>query len=166
MKAIPLTQGEVALVDDEDYESISKHKWCASWNRYSKTFYAVRHTRGQESKCVIMHRQILRATKGQEVDHRDHDGLNNQRSNIRLCSRTENMHNLTKHADGSSPFKGVILDKRSGCWESKMMCRKKRIWLGCFGNPLLAAMVYDAGARKFYGDFAKTNFFDSDSLAG
>mgnify|MGYP001588262020 CR=1 FL=1 len=88
MKEIQLTQEQVALVDDEDFEKVSKHKWHAY--KDGKTFYAGTTIK---NKRVKMHRFILEAPAGVDVDHKDRNGLNNTRQNIRICSRTENQAN-------------------------------------------------------------------------
>lgn len=94
MKTIPLTQGKVALVDDEDYEELSRFKWCATKNRRGK-FYAVRGgpRAGGGSPTVQMHVVIAGTPAGMDTDHIDGDSLNNQRSNLRICTRAENLSN-------------------------------------------------------------------------
>lgn len=153
MKIIPLTQGKVALVDDEDFEHVNQFKWCAQKRVFKSgiTFYAMRRG-GAES----MHRFLMPSHP--RIDHKDGDGLNNQRSNLRPATRSENAANQRKHVDCSSKFKGVHWDKRTGKWRSQTKLHGRRIHLGRFVNELDAAIAYDTAAVKLFGDFAKLNF--------
>jgi HNH endonuclease len=110
MKLIQLTQGEEALVDDEDYDRLSQHKWCA--NRKGNTYYAVRNIRVRPGKYthLSMHVEIMRyhegePRKGLEVDHRDRDGLNNQKHNLRYATRSQNLQN--NYTNNTGGFSGV-----------------------------------------------------------
>src|ERR1043165_2122866 len=87
-REIPLTQGYVALVDDCDYEWLSQWKWCAHVAKGGRTAYAFR------AKGIAMHRVIMNAPEGMDVDHRDHNGLNNTRANLRICTHAENQRNM------------------------------------------------------------------------
>lgn len=94
MKTIPLTQGQVALVDDEDYEYLMQWKWCAAWN--GNTYYAFRGGKkehGKKRQMIKMHRDLLDTPRGLEVDHLNGNGLDNRRCNIRNCTHKENMQN-------------------------------------------------------------------------
>ncbi|MDP9317093.1 MAG: HNH endonuclease, partial [Chloroflexota bacterium] len=133
-KNITLTQGKVALVDDEDYESLSSHKW-----RYHNAGYAVR-TEGTRS--VLMHRVIMQAPVGMEVDHINRDRLDNRRTNLRLCSHMENCRNNSTHK-GSSQYKGVYWDKANQRWVSRIVVSYKDIYIGSFSSELEAAHAYD-----------------------
>ena len=94
---IPLTQGQFAIVDAEDYEWLSRHKWCAAKSR--DNFYAHRFGDGT---IVNMHREIMRAPKGVICDHKNHNGLDNRKSNLRLCTSAQNQYN--KRADMERPL--------------------------------------------------------------
>ena len=158
MKTIELTQGQVALVDDADYEELSKHKWHALWNKTTRSFYAAHtaYTNGKW-KTVYMHRQILDAQSGQHSDHRNHDTLDNQRENLRCCTRSENMQNM-KPMGGSSQFKGVSWHRQHAKWQATIKHAGHRQHLGHFTDEQEAARTYDTAARKLFGEFALINF--------
>ena len=149
MKEIELTQGKVALVDDEDYECLARHEWrtLKNCNRY----YAAR------SRSILMHRVIMNAQKGQEIDHKDGNGLDNRRTNLRFCTRSQNNQNRRK-TWGSSQYKGVSWWKRDNEWEVSIKHNKKQYHLGHYKDEIHAAKVYDAKAKELFGEFAYLNF--------
>ena len=136
MKEIELTQGQVALVDDEDYERLSQWKlWCAL--KRGRTFYAGRSgTRKNGKRYVIhMHREILRLQPGDgEVDHINHNGLDNRRSNLRVVSHKINSRNRRKHKCNTSGYNGVVWEKKSKKWRARIDMDRKNIHLGLFNN--------------------------------
>lgn len=97
MKKICLTQGFYALVDDEDYERLAQYKWYTNTQKNRHTSYAIRVVQG---RTVYMHRVIMNASKGLEIDHINGNGLDNRRENLRICSRSENQRNSYKHRNG------------------------------------------------------------------
>jgi len=103
MKIIKLTKEKFTLLDDEDFDEINKFKWQAT-----KTGYATRNTKG---KTIRIHRLVMNAPKGMMVDHIDHNTLNNQKSNLRICTHTQNQQNQKnrQHGRGSSKYKGVVV---------------------------------------------------------
>lgn len=157
MKTIQLTQGKVALVDDADYAELSKYKWCA-WriggNWYSKRGIGTRKSFTQ----VYMHRVIMGALPGQQVDHINGDGLDNRRCNLRIATMAQNQANRRKSPGTSSAYKGVTLDTKKGGWIAYIKVRQKRIHLGHFADEVDAARAYDAAALKYFGEFARPNF--------
>lgn len=163
MKEIPLTRGKVALVDDADFEGLSRFKWYA--HKGTRTWYAHRNRQLNAGKqtTVLMHRQILGAVPGKEVDHRDGNGLNNQRCNLRLCEHAENGHNrCRKMAGGSSRYKGVSWNKRLGKWRADISVNWCQKYLGLFSDEGDAARAYNAAAVQFYGEFAALNVIDEN----
>lgn len=156
MKTIQLTQGKVALVDDADYEWLNQWKWYAFRN--PTIFYAGRSIiKNGVKKMILMHRIIINAKKDKMVDHKDHDGLNNQRYNIRACTRSQNMQNQS--SGGSSKYLGVGWVKSANKWESRIKSNDKRKFLGHFKTELEAAIIYNIAARKYHGEFANPNKF-------
>jgi len=153
VRYIPLTQGKFAIVDAEDYDWLSQYKWCAAKDR--KTYYAQRCKNG---KIVRMHREIMRAPKGEICDHRNHNGLNNRKSNLRLCTNAQNQYNKRPKNGCSSRYKGVVLRKDCKRWRAKIGFEGKRIHLGYFDDEMAAAMAYDDKAIELFGEFAWLNF--------
>lgn len=155
-REIKLTQGKTAIVDDEDYEWLNQIKWHAQRSKY--TWYAV-NCSWVEGKPLHtkMHRLILGAKPGEQVDHRDHDGLNNRRSNIRTATKIQNMGNMMPNTGSSSKFKGVYIDKSTGRWKVAIQVNKRPIYLGKYQDETEAARMYDTAALKHFGDFALTN---------
>lgn len=147
MKEIPLTQGKLAVVDDSDHERLSRFKWCAM--RARGTWYAVRGTMtglaSPRKRLLCMHRAIMCTPDGYETDHIDGDGLNNQRSNLRVVSRGQNAHNHThKAANKTSRFRGVCWDRRARLWHAQIRHAGVKTCLGYFRDETDAARAYDA----------------------
>jgi len=104
-----------------------------------------------------MHRLILNAPDGMQVDHVNEIGLDNRKSNLRICNQSENQRNRSKQKNNTSGFKGVhwhVVDKR---WMATIKVDKKKIHLGSFRNPIDAAKVYNSAAIKYHGEFANLN---------
>lgn len=153
MKEIKLTRGMVALVDDEDFEYLNQWKWRAIPN--NKTFYSQRDVQVNNHRFSIkMHRLIMNTPDSMEVDHIDHNGLNNQKSNLRNCTRNENMRN--KITWGKSKYKGVC-HLRNNKFLAHIRLSGKLNHLGTFLNEEDAARAYDRAALKYYGEFAHIN---------
>lgn len=158
MKEIKLTRGKVALVDDADFEILSKYKWSAIKGR--NTYYASRQERSSNGrqKSIKMHRQILGTTSSEiHIDHRDGDGLNNQRTNLRECTHAQNKQNALGHSGASSKYKGVTYMKDSGKWIARISVNKNTYYLGVFKSEVDAAKARDGMAIKLHGEFAKLN---------
>lgn len=151
MREIKLTKGQVALVDDADFDWLNQWKWYAV--KYKNGYYAVR-------RCVIinkkvyMHRAILNLTNGLILtDHEDRNGLNNQRSNLRVATKAQNAANCKTYLRSSSLYHGV-------CWckfYKKWLVRVRRKYVGYYENEILAALAYNKEAEKIYGEFANLN---------
>jgi hypothetical protein len=138
MKTIRLTKGKCACVDDEDYESLSQYKWHTK--KDDCRFYAARHPTRKITER--MHRTILNAQYGEEVDHIDGDGLNNQKSNLRIVTHRQNMQN--QHIKKTSKYPGVSKwsSVREKPWRANVLLGKKLIYLGSFKTEEEAHMKY------------------------
>ncbi len=157
MKQIKLTQGKVALVDDTDYKWLNQWKWCIEKGR--STIYAMRNVGQKPCRTTLtMHRIIMQAQKGRGVDHIDGDGLNNQRSNLRFCTQSQNMMNQFKRKNCTSKYKGVFWNKRERKWIVVITKQGRKLWLGRYDSEIEAAKIYDAKAKELYGEFARLNF--------
>lgn len=154
MKEIPLTRGLVAIVDDEDFEELSKHKWHAI--KGTCTFYVGRRLpriRTQKSSIIYMHRFLLKAGEGVQVDHRDSNGLNNQRCNLRLATHSENQRNGRRPKNNTSGFKGV---HRSGNkFRAAIWVDGVRRHIGMFCRPEDAHAAYCKAAKELHRAFAR-----------
>lgn len=159
-KQIPLTQGQVAIVDDEDFERVNQFKWHANWNKSTKSYYAYGKQRLGIGKrtTMLMHRFILGANKGEKTDHWDHDTLNNTRNNLRICTQSQNNGNLRKRTGCSSKYKGVYFCKKEHAWNARIRFDGPQIHLGYFRNEENAARAYDVAAIAKWGEFAMLNF--------
>lgn len=159
MKTISLSQNKVALVDDADFEWLNQWKWSAYKGK--GTFYAARSIYKGHKKVaqVQMHALIIGTPKGMDTDHRDGNGLNNQRLNLRICTHAQNQQNQATYTQvKSSKFKGVSQYKHTNKWCAGISICGKRKWLGYFESEIDAANAYDKAAREYYGEFARTNF--------
>lgn len=159
MRQIQLTQGKTVIVDDQDYEWLNKWKWYAKQSWY--TFYATRLIRisKNERRHEWMHRLILGLCSDdrRQCDHRDGDGLNNRRSNLRVCLHAENGRNRRKRAAATSIYKGLYWNRRDRKWYSQIKLRGKLRHLGVFDSEIEAAKAYDRAATIYHRDFAFTN---------
>ena len=164
MKEIPLSQGLVALVDDDMYEELSQYKWHAYKHRH--TYYAIRNVQFYPGcrTTVKMHRQVMRAQSGEIIDHRDGNGLKNIRDNLRSVTNSQNCANRRSHVGSKSQYKGVSWHKQHCKWYSSIWDGKKQIFLGLFEDEIEAAKAYDRKALEVFGEFAKTNFPKEDYM--
>jgi AP2 domain len=152
---IPLTQGMSALVDDEDYEELMKHKWQAAWDPRKKSFYATRSTTVKRMRVgFVMHRVILKVTDPRiKVDHRNHDTLDNRRRNLRPATSSQNAANRKgPDTSNTSGYRGVHLHA-GGRWQAKIGINSKVKHLGLFDTKEKAAAAYAAANRKYFGEF-------------
>jgi hypothetical protein len=171
MKIIPLTQGKVALVDDEDFERASQLKWCAHHHVTDLTKWYATHSEfqykinGRQFNIGLrLHRFILSVfDPAIEIDHIDHDGLNCQRHNLRIATRSQNQMNRRKINGCSSQFKGVYWHKRDRKWISQIKLDGIKQYIGRFDSELDAATAYDSVANSMFGNFALLNFNTGNS---
>ena len=145
-------------VDDEDFGFLSKFKWylMTSKTKHTVRFYAVCCDRFNKQR--FMHRMILSPKDGMDIDHFDGDGLNNCKSNLRICTRSQNIAHAKKPGHGkSSKFKGVSWHTKGHVFMAQIKINQKSIHLGSFTNEEDAARAYDKKAKELFGDFAFVN---------
>jgi hypothetical protein len=152
MKSIPLTKGRVALIDDEDYERVSQYKWCLSCGRYAQSKMGNRR-----NKPVYLHRFIMNAQPGQEVDHINRNTLDNRRSNLRFCSHQKNMANSVHVKKGASGYRGVFLDKRRGTFYAQVVVNGKAYTSSGYRTAKEAAIAYNKMNNQHNGEFGILN---------
>ncbi len=167
VKQIQLTQGKFALVDDKDFEMLSQYKWYA--HKSGKTYYAERN---KDKGVGKMHRLIMNCPEGMVVDHIDHNGLNNQKVNLRICSHAENNRNSKSRKNSKSQYLGVSLnikrrttpykdgtprDYTRHTWIAQIETNGKNYNLGRYKTEEEAALAYNAKAAELFGKFANLN---------
>jgi hypothetical protein len=161
MKKIELGNGHNTLIDDDDFYIINQYKWLLHKTRntsYAKNLLI-------DGKIQFMHRQIMNPPINMSIDHIDGNGLNNQKSNLRLCTHSQNMCN--RKSWGSSIYLGV--SKRNVKYKSKngiiiytyffaeICVNNKDLFLGSFKSEIEAALTYNKAAMKYHGEFARLN---------
>lgn len=136
------------LIDDDDFDIICNQRWYINSNNYALCEIG--------GKFIYLHRLIMNAQKGQIIDHIDGDGLNNQKSNLRFCSHSQNMCNRKSISNGSSRYLGVYLAKHK-YYKVAIKVNKKQIYIGQYRDEKLAAKKYNEAAIKYHGVFARLN---------
>lgn len=156
-RTIPLTQGQVALVDASDHEWLSQHKWCAHWDPTSKCFRAMRGKRVNGKNLTIwMHREILGLHRGDPRigDHINTDRtLDNRRGNLRIADDYQSTQNRRVYASSTTGIKGVYSDGR-GNWRVNIQANRKRVYVGRFKTLEEARSAYRSAADRLHGEFS------------
>ena len=157
MRKIPLNKGLFVLVDNEDFDWLSRFTWHAHY--HGGTFYARTNVREcGKQHGVYMHKLIMGSNAdGMDIDHEDGDGWNNQRSNLRICEHIQNCRNRKPNKNCVSKFKGVMLHA-GGKYRARIVVNGKRVCLGLFVLEEDAARAYDAAVIIHYGQFYRLNF--------
>lgn len=151
---IPLTRGFEAVVDAEDVPYLSQFPWRALTSEGHT--YAVRTEKLGGKYCVIyMHRSLVHADKNVQVDHRDNDGLNNRKKNLRWATHSENGMNSVIPKNNTTGFKGVYKNRQTGGWFAAITFGGKKKYLGQHKTPEAAHAAYCAAAKELHGDFAR-----------
>ena len=162
MITIPLTKGCVTVIDDADLALVSMHKWHARRNHY-RGMYAATNVRvdgpTRKYRTALMHRLLMGALQSDVIDHKNRDGLDNRRDNLRVANRSLNAANSKHRADRStSQYRGVYLERDTGKYRSEIRVNGKLLRFGRHVDPVVAARLYDVAARKHFGEFAVVNF--------
>lgn len=150
-------KGQEIIVDDENYEKLNKYTWYVI--KGGSTYYAARNgpmVKGKHS-TIRAHRSIMGAKQGECVDHINHNGLDNRKENLRICTNAENQHNSKLSKANTSGYKGVSWNERGQKFQAQIRVNCKAIALGYHELPEDAARAYDRAAIKHFGEFAQTN---------
>jgi len=159
-RRIPLTQGQYAIVDPEDYKELAKYQWYAK--RCERRFYAERWGKTKQGsrirRDIKMHQVIMGTAEGKFIDHINHNGLDNRKANLRFATAQQNTWNKRKQKGNySSQYKGVHWVKSEKNWRAVITCNKRVIYIGRFDDEKAAAMAYDAKAKEYFGEYAAPN---------
>lgn len=159
-RLIPLTRGQFAKVDASDYGWLSQLVWHA-WIGNGRDYYAQCNQTGLDGRRIMprMHRLImgLKLGDGLEVDHINHDTLDNRRSNLRVVTHAQNALNQRKRSHNTSGFKGVSF--KNGRWQAKISLNYRQIYLGLFASAEEAGEAYRVAAALYHGDFRPVEEF-------
>lgn len=148
-----------AIIDDADLPLVldGRNRWLVT--KQKRTFYVIRHVGGRKGRKELLHRKILGLTDSAiQGDHKNGNGLDNRRENLRAATNQQNSQNVSAHRDGTSRFRGVSWDAARGKWTAGIGIDGKRVGLGRFETEEDAARIYDAAAARQFGEFAKLNF--------
>lgn len=158
MREIKLTQGKKALVDDEDYELISKYKWvCAKEPKVSYALTSI--IKNGVRTTMRMHRLIMKIFDPKiQIDHKNNNGLDNRKENLRICNRRQNNMNTSLQKNNTTGYKGVV--RRKNRYVAQTYWDKKHIYIGSFLTAEEAARAYDKKVKELHSEFAKLNFED------
>lgn len=149
MKKIKLRQNKYALVDDEDFNYLNQWRWHIAWNGY-----VVRgEYNGGNYKNFFLHRVIIKTPKGMFTDHINHNRLDNRKSNLRICTKSQNGFNRNKQKNNTSGYKGVTFEKQTKKWVARIRFNGQMKTIGRFFNPEEASEAYKQVALKLCGEF-------------
>ena len=159
MKQIILTQGRYAIVDDEDFDLVSRYKWYTIHDLKGNFWYARTNIRiNGKRTTTTMHRIIMNPENGKVVDHIDGNGLDNRRLNLRVCFNAENCKNKRLNKNNKSGFKGVSWHNVLKKWRVRIFCNGSYFHIGVYHNVEEAAKAYDNAAIEHHGEYARLNF--------
>jgi hypothetical protein len=158
MQEIIMQNKKTCIVSPQDFEELSRYKWYETTTGYAIRWIYVNNDDGtKKHRGVRMHREIMKAEDGVDVDHINGNPLDNRRENLRVCTRKQNCANSRARTNTSSRYKGVNFDLQTGKWRARIKVEGEEISLGRHKTELQAAIAYDKAAFEFHGEFAKLN---------
>ena len=155
MKLIPLTQNKFTSVDDSDFDWLNQWKWHYMKGYATRRKYLSRFKGDKEFEDIYMHRLINETPIGIETDHKDFNKLNNQKDNLRIASRSQNMMNTNKHQDNTSGYKGVYWHKQRQKWWAKICINYKNISLGLYKTIQEAIVARNLAEERYFKEFRR-----------
>ena len=162
MKELLLRDGTPVLVDDEDFDRLNKFTWKLNNMGYPQRTTSYRDAENKmHGTHLLLHREVMNARKGQQVDHRDGNLLNCQKSNLRFSTQSQNRMNSRKMRGCRSQYKGVRWNSQRGFWYVRLRVpgdKQKERYIGQFPDEHTAAVAYDLWAHDVFGEFARSNF--------
>jgi len=162
MKEIQLTQGQIALIDDEDFELVRRYRWYALYNKNTDSFYALANVPNQGrtlSWCDVirMHSLIIETPQGLKTDHKNHNTLDNRRENLRICNDSQSAYNRKMRSDNLTGYKGVTFEKHKKLFRAIISVNGQRISLGRYKTAEQASVAYENAAKALHGEFYYRN---------
>ena len=151
---VPLTRGYTATIDAADVPLVEAWNWCARLER--NAVYAARGAWvNGKKRTIYMHRELVGQVGGCEVDHRDGDGLNNRRANLRHATAAQNQRNQRIRPNNTSGLKGASYHKATGKWSAQIRANGKPVYLGLFETPEAAHAAYAKASAELHGEFGR-----------
>lgn len=159
---IPLTQGQVALIDRADLVLVAPYKWFAHKRHKRKpsdrdAFYAHANTTVDGARRTVLMHRLIAGFPNEDVDHRNGNGLDNRRENLRAATPNQNGGNAMPRRNETSRFKGVSWFAESSCWMANITHERRQRYLGLHATEEAAALAYNSAARELFGEFARLN---------
>lgn len=162
-RLIRVSRGEYAIVDEKNFERLNKYRWHLHVDNKSGVCYVYRYKGTYKQKTIKMHSEVMGITDNTPVDHIFHDGKDNTENHLRICTISQNNKNQKVNSSrGTSKYKGVHFDKRTGKWVAQINSKGKRIYIGSFETQKLAAIAYNEQAIIEYGEYCDLNVIEDD----
>lgn len=149
-----------AYIDKQDAHLLTKYRWWVAKNKH--VFYVKTEIRENGKKRSIGIHQFILGFPSQPIDHKDGNGLNNRRKNLRACTPLQNTQNCRVQSNSTTGFKGVTFDKRDNKYHVRITVNKKQKSGGLYTDILRAAQKYNEMAIKYFGEFARLNEFTEE----